>query len=488
MKKMLGAPSMSDAAHAQTEVVAAQEALNQFSLGYMYYRGEGVKQDYAKAKVLFEMAAAQGVDAAQLHLGNMYYSGYGVRQDYFKAKEWYEKAAVQGNFAAQYSLGELYHLGKGTGQDYAKARMWFEKAAAQGLSLAQFRLGNMYDKGEGVAQNHTKAKECYEKAAVLRDAEIKFFEGMHANSQSEGRGHATKFAIAAVIVILGIIAVVMMSSSGTNTAPSVQKNSSYSSYQTSSPTSRIAVADSVDYYAQATQLYNNKQYEEAFPLMLKAAGQGNPEAQNYVGWMHAKGRGTERNDESAVYWYQQSSSQGNQHAQLNLGRMYEQGLGVQKNPDLARSWYQASAEQGNQYAQLYLGDLLATSLDYARAIYWYQQAANQDNAVAQFNMGDMYENGKGVNQDSETAEYWYRKAADQGIKKAKEALSRIEVQSLQYNSAAAQGDANAQYNLGKMHESGQGVRQNHFTAKEWYGRACDNGLQQGCDAYKRLNN
>ena len=38
-----------------------------------------------------------------------------------------------------------------------------------------------------------------------------------------------------------------------------------------------------------------------------------------------------------------------------------------------------------------------------------------------------------------------------------------------------------------MYENGEGVRQNIFEAKEWYGKACDNGDQDGCDAYARLN-
>ena len=32
-----------------------------------------------------------------------------------------------------------------------------------------------------------------------------------------------------------------------------------------------------------------------------------------------------------------------------------------------------------------------------------------------------------------------------------------------------------------------GVRQNYVVAKEWFGKACDNGYQNGCDAYKELN-
>lgn len=38
-----------------------------------------------------------------------------------------------------------------------------------------------------------------------------------------------------------------------------------------------------------------------------------------------------------------------------------------------------------------------------------------------------------------------------------------------------------------MYEVGEGVRQNKATAKELYGKSCDNGYQGGCDDYKRLN-
>ena len=90
------------------------------------------------------------------------------------------------------------------------------------------------------------------------------------------------------------------------------------------------------------------------------------------------------------------------------------------------------------------------------------QVAEQGNAQAQFSLGKMYYEGQGVRQDYAEAVQWYRKAAEQGL-------------------------AEAQFNLGLMYYNGQGVRQNLVIAKEWYGKACDNGLQQGCDAYRELN-
>jgi uncharacterized protein len=65
---------------------------------------------------------------------------------------------------------------------------------------------------------------------------------------------------------------------------------------------------------------------------------------------------------------------------------------------------------------------------------WYRKAADQGNANAQFNLGKMYDDGDGVPQDHAEALKWYLKAADQG-------------------------NASAQFNLGKMYDNGQGVPQ-----------------------------
>ena len=49
------------------------------------------------------------------------------------------------------------------------------------------------------------------------------------------------------------------------------------------------------------------------------------------------------------------------------------------------------------------------------------------------------------------------------------------------------GDVGGCFGLGVLYETGQGVRQNFSTAKQYYGKACDLGLQLGCDSYRELN-
>jgi hypothetical protein len=56
--------------------------------------------------------------------------------------------------------------------------------------------------------------------------------------------------------------------------------------------------------------------------------------------------------------------------------------------------------------------------DSVEAVKWYRKAAEQGIAEAQFNLGKMYNSGEGVPRDYVEAAKWYRKAAEQGIAEA----------------------------------------------------------------------
>jgi TPR repeat protein len=153
-KKLVFAVTQRGADHGDTNAMR--------NLGYLYREGQGVPQDYAKAREWYKKAADKGNAAGMNGLGALYYNGYGVAQDYAKAREWYKKAADKGNAAGMSSLGALYYNGYGVAQDYAKAREWFEKAAAKDDATAMFNLGSFY---ANVAQDYAKAREWFEKAA-----------------------------------------------------------------------------------------------------------------------------------------------------------------------------------------------------------------------------------------------------------------------------------------------------------------------------------
>ena len=112
--------------------VKKKKAWAQAYMGQMYREGEGVKQSYEMARMLFELAAQQGDASAMVSLAFMYHLGQGVEQSYERAAEYYEQAAHLGFAKAQFNLGCCYANGEGVEQNMAAAKEWAEKAAAQG--------------------------------------------------------------------------------------------------------------------------------------------------------------------------------------------------------------------------------------------------------------------------------------------------------------------------------------------------------------------
>jgi uncharacterized protein len=99
---------------------------------------------------LLRPLAEQGNAVAQYSLGVMYFGGQGVPQDDDKALAWWRKAGKQGNALAQGNLGKMYAMGRGVPQDYAQALAWYGKSADQGNANADSDLGNLYADGLGV--------------------------------------------------------------------------------------------------------------------------------------------------------------------------------------------------------------------------------------------------------------------------------------------------------------------------------------------------
>jgi tetratricopeptide (TPR) repeat protein len=82
----------------------------------------------------YRKAAEQGEAQAQFNLGWLYYTGQGVTQDYRQAADWFRKAAEQGFAKAQYNLGLMYGTGQGVAQDYIEAHKWWNIAGGGGNS------------------------------------------------------------------------------------------------------------------------------------------------------------------------------------------------------------------------------------------------------------------------------------------------------------------------------------------------------------------
>ncbi len=150
----------------QEKACAAGEILACTDLGRLYERGEGVKQDYPRAKELYEKACVAGEMLACTGLGRLYDSGNGVGQDSSKAEELYQKACSVSNAVCN-AVGETYKYGTDVKPDYFKAMKYYGKACNARYAKSCKSLGEFYFQGWGVEQDYAKAKEYYKKACDL---------------------------------------------------------------------------------------------------------------------------------------------------------------------------------------------------------------------------------------------------------------------------------------------------------------------------------
>ena len=132
-------------------------------------------------------------------------------------------------------------------------------------------------------------------------------------------------------------------------------------------------------------------YQEAIPLFMSLAKQGNPLAQGSLGMMYYTGKGVSQNYKEAIKWYTKAAEQGYPLALFDLGVMYEKGHGV--------------------------------SQDYQIAIKWWTKAAEQNHLNAQYSLGLTYAKNMSVPDDLITAYKWANMAAASGHKEAKKLLN-----------------------------------------------------------------
>jgi tetratricopeptide (TPR) repeat protein len=121
---------------------------------------------------LAQPAAERGDSTAMLTLGMLYLRGAGVRQDYAEALKWWRAAAALGNIRARNNIGVIFRDGLGVERNYDEAIKWFESAAANGEAYAHRNLGLMYENGDGFAVNIEKALEFYKKSEELFRQEL----------------------------------------------------------------------------------------------------------------------------------------------------------------------------------------------------------------------------------------------------------------------------------------------------------------------------
>ena len=336
------------------------------SKGAQYYE----QKNYAEAFKYFKMAATMNDVESMVYTGYMCLNGLGGQKDSKTAVYWYSKAADKGNAEAQYRLGYCYSQGEGVAKDDEEAAYWWRKAADQGRAEGQYLIGICYYNGQGVKQNTEMAIYWWELAAKQGHEESQKLLAQYGQTDNEQADNEQQ------------------------------------------PVEELS------------------EDEKLYAEYIKAAKQGDAEAQFKIGYCYDKGKGVSQDYVQAVFWYRKAAEQGHAKAQHSIGNCYDTGEGVDQDFVQAVYWYRKSAEQGfmKAYRNLvycyFMGRGVAKDL--TQAVYWCRKAAEQGDASSQCALGYFYFNGEGVTQDYAQAVAWFRKAADQGDENAKEFLSKAE--------------------------------------------------------------
>ena len=286
------------------------------------------------------------------------------------------------------------------------------------------------------------------------------------------------------------------------------------SVTTLQPTRDTNDVEAAKYYLKAITSTNRQGNSDSLKNLNRMAEQGNPEAQFNLGSIYENGIGAPQDTGEAVKWYrkavesrhlealknlQEMAEQGNSEAQFNLGSIYENGIGAPQDTGEAVKWYRKAvesrhtdalrnlnrmAQQGHGDAQLTLVNMYENGIgvkkNYAEMIRWYRKLAEQGHADAQYKLGEVYEHGRGVQKDYTEAINWYKKASKHGHAQAKASLTDLELLK-----AASEGDADAQYELGKMYLKSKD-RYDNDKALDYYKKAAEQGHVDALKAFVKL--
>ncbi|MCL1888053.1 MAG: sel1 repeat family protein [Kiritimatiellaeota bacterium] len=125
----------------------------------------------------------------------------------------------------------------------------------------------------------------------------------------------------------------------------------------------------------------NKALVEAAKWFRKAAEQGHPNAQHFLGQSYLYGHGVERDNAEAVRWYREAAEQGDAGSQHRLGQTYMYGWnGVEQDTDEGMKWFMKAAAQyhvsaWNAIASIYAEGKYGVPQDKAKALKWFRWVA-----------------------------------------------------------------------------------------------------------------
>ena len=185
------------------------------------------------------------------------------------------------------------------------------------------------------------------------------------------------------------------------------------------------------------------QEQAIFDSLHDVACHGHAPGQYTLSECYRLGTGTPVDAALAFRWCARAAQQGMAQAQFNLGNCYLEGRGTAVDAVAALRWHEAAAQQDHVQAQMRLfawhaavdeeadeaeRRARAAPRDLARGIHWLKRAAALEFAEAQYELGNRHMTGQGVAKNRSKAWDLYYAAAEHGFAPAQYEIGRSYLQ------------------------------------------------------------
>ena len=151
--------------------------------------------------------------------------------------------------------------------------------------------------------------------------------------------------------------------------------------------------------------------EPDIPRIDAGGGGGSVSKEIEMGAAYLAGRGVERNEKQAAYWYEKAADSGDPAAQEEIGYFYQAGIGVERDPVRAAKWFERAVAGGLISAKVNLGVAYVWGLgvrkDPVFAVQLFREAAQKGSGMGACYLGDMYYFGIGVAKSEDDAKHWF---------------------------------------------------------------------------------
>lgn len=169
------------------------------------------------------------------------------------------------------------------------------------------------------------------------------------------------------------------------------------------------------------ELYNQKDYGTALPLIQEAADAGDAEAYLWLAAAYRDGNGVEQDYSAALEWYLKAAEaedpETRKTAFNRLARLYTRDDWDQRDDAKAEEWAEKAAAEGNVDVWYNLGYIALNSEEtghFAKALAYFEKGAAAGSLLALYEEGRIYAYGRGVPVDYEKAKALYEEAAAAG--------------------------------------------------------------------------